>query len=847
MIPSLKTHASASKAAKSRDVASLHSSSGRNGAACAPPAYGIDYVDFGGRTADGLAPGTAQVVRQTIASSPDLVAKPHADRLMPARSPSAENESHALETLARTVQRIASAPGKDAACVIYHQGKRIAIPREQAQQLRATLVAKLKRAAQEIQSRSSYYWDRYNLQVAVNHESPIVSRISGWLADVEDPADELRARYFWLCQQVRTLQTLLLADKLVEAAALLAPIELVGEEIGQLSRTFYEGHIEGTEVAVDRLEFIRDASLAVAGSIASVVVAPLVAGAVGAGGLGLTGASAIVASVGGTGMVVGSGMAGVRGTSAAGGVFLAGGSLNEAGSAFTAETRRGFLEGFRSGAGGAAAHSVGLAIKAAGGTLTKQVATRVGSELLINGATAMVDVLARGGTIEAAARAAVITAAQAVPGALLGGSKNPVVRQLLVPFTAGGTAYLAARGSGASPEGALAQAGVALASSIAMSRALHTPDADAAFVERGRSIGAGLRKTVVSTAYRGASHAEAAVMGASDALPTVRSGYGGASIVIEGDLGGAPVVSVPTPKTAPAKTIPSLSVPPPGTRKTGSDSSVVLGGLPPPHKGAESDTLLPTTALKRHAAPKPGKKAESGSASPTTQPGSGKAKTRDMAPDPATRVWANTGTGRYHKPDSRHYGKTKKGRYMTLADAETEGYVQAGAKPPSGVYSVERPSQGDPCVVIKSWIGESQQRAKFEREMMSASQYAVREWADFQLVHSQPAGLGVESRAAIRLASKLVNQTLQNRGIERFLCDLRDRATGERLHLTTVTRTRARTLALESIHYIVERPEGGRMITLFEAVIEMRLDGSARAGVRMAGSDNYSLGPWLKP
>lgn len=47
MTPSVKAHASASKAAKNRDVASQQSSSGKNGAAFAPPAYGVDFVDRG--------------------------------------------------------------------------------------------------------------------------------------------------------------------------------------------------------------------------------------------------------------------------------------------------------------------------------------------------------------------------------------------------------------------------------------------------------------------------------------------------------------------------------------------------------------------------------------------------------------------------------------------------------------------------------------------------------------------------------------------------------------------------------------------------------------------------------
>ncbi|MEF8732818.1 MAG: hypothetical protein V5B40_13230 [Candidatus Accumulibacter meliphilus] len=45
--PFVKTHTSASKANKNRGVASQQSSSGKNGVAVAPPAYGVDFVDRG--------------------------------------------------------------------------------------------------------------------------------------------------------------------------------------------------------------------------------------------------------------------------------------------------------------------------------------------------------------------------------------------------------------------------------------------------------------------------------------------------------------------------------------------------------------------------------------------------------------------------------------------------------------------------------------------------------------------------------------------------------------------------------------------------------------------------------
>jgi hypothetical protein len=40
-------------------------------------------------------------------------------------------------------------------------------------------------------------------------------------------------------------------------------------------------------------------------------------------------------------------------------------------------------------------------------------------------------------------------------------------------------------------------------------------------------------------------------------------------------------------------------------------------------------------------------------------------------------VWVNTASGYYHKPSSRHYGKTKHGKYMQESDAVRAGYRPA--------------------------------------------------------------------------------------------------------------------------------------------------------------------------
>jgi hypothetical protein len=40
-------------------------------------------------------------------------------------------------------------------------------------------------------------------------------------------------------------------------------------------------------------------------------------------------------------------------------------------------------------------------------------------------------------------------------------------------------------------------------------------------------------------------------------------------------------------------------------------------------------------------------------------------------------VWVNLDSGLYHYPNSRYYGKTKNGKYMSEADAVKAGYRAA--------------------------------------------------------------------------------------------------------------------------------------------------------------------------
>jgi hypothetical protein len=140
-------------------------------------------------------------------------------------------------------------------------------------------------------------------------------------------------------------------------------------------------------------------------------------------------------------------------------------------------------------------------------------------------------------------------------------------------------------------------------------------------------------------------------------------------------------------------------------------------------------------------------------------------------------------------------------------------------------------------IVVESTLGRGTGRADYEASLPSRGDYDDQGFRDalYERAHSQGQGTGFESAFGIRLAPWVVNQRLQRYGIEEYLYRLRDqfpRGAAE-FQVVTNTRTRERTLRMESIEYSIWVTANGQRKRLFEFEIAITGEDTGRPRVQL--------------
>ncbi|QBB69171.1 DUF3761 domain-containing protein [Pseudolysobacter antarcticus] len=133
----------------------------------------------------------------------------------------------------------------------------------------------------------------------------------------------------------------------------------------------------------------------------------------------------------------------------------------------------------------------------------------------------------------------------------------------------------------------------------------------------------------------GSYYSGASKRGACSRHGGVKDWYGAAEA--PADATPAPAAAAPAPAAKPAATPAPVATPP-------------------------AAAVAPAAAAAPAAATKPAKPASKNTLPATAAAGGGPGK-----------VWVNTSSKVYHCSDDRYYGKTKKGEYMTEADAKASG------------------------------------------------------------------------------------------------------------------------------------------------------------------------------
>jgi hypothetical protein len=426
------------------------------------------------------------------------------------------------------VESIYTDPAEPQVRFIVHEGERIRISVEHANELRQRSTQALRNAIRNARDQAASAMRRYRFQQRLNEDQPIVSTIAGWLGGVDDPWTAVIRAKTRADAGVRNATIHLDENRLVRAVG---PIVQAAEAAARLKRAvdaWRDGLISGAGLAVGVLTFVRDASAAIATAIAAVVAAPVVAGYAAGLGLGATGTA--VATTAGTGLVVGTGSGVAGGGAEYAGQRIAGASHSEASSAAGTEFTRRFAEGAAAGVGGGVTRVAGQALRV-GGTVGNQVVRRGAAEAVGNFAGTTTGGVLQGRDLDVAAGQGLRTAGLSVVGNTVGSlGRSAAAREALEFGTNAVTSTADTLAQGGDLRDAALNLTVMTASQGALSRS------------PGRqSEIAGYERQATRTGQRHRSRAQSTIgavgLGIQTALPP--SGFGGSAPL---DLSTTPIV-----------------------------------------------------------------------------------------------------------------------------------------------------------------------------------------------------------------------------------------------------------------------------------------------------------------
>lgn len=424
------------------------------------------------------------------------------------------DETKALVQVASVLQNLSPDPQLPDVFLIIHEGEQVRISAAQVNKLRKEITAHFRKGSSRVQGRIRDGFGRYDAQAEVNREHPVISRIAGFLGDAGDPILDMTIRHGRAKALLQLTNKMVAAGDFPAAAKHLAKAEELGTQIYKAGLAFNESHIEGAQLAVTGLEFTRDVSFAISGSIAAIVAAPVVAA--GVAGAGVTGVAATGATALGTGAVVGTGSAIVGGSAAGAGELLAGNSLEKAGEAFRKEGVRRGREGIVAGVTGGIGLKLGQALKVGTGA-SKQLGRRVLAEGTADFVGGTTDSLLQGKDLDDSLKDGGTNALFALPGSVVGSVvKSPGRRAVAETVTSGASAFGLSIANDKSIEDSLVAGGSAIISSATVGRAKASPHprAEAAATALGQRVQRGAKR-VKKTAR---DLTAAAMIGTADVL-----------------------------------------------------------------------------------------------------------------------------------------------------------------------------------------------------------------------------------------------------------------------------------------------------------------------------------------